>query len=191
MNTAVDPLALLGQWLPGSAVDHHPVMALSTIGDDGYPDARSVLLSAFDGSAVYFHTDIRSRKATQLAANPRVALVLAWPELGRQVTLQGDAQLTSREQAADAYATSSRYLQLLAWLNTPEIAVLPEDARHARWAEFSTAHPDGALPVPATWIGYRVVPRRITFWRGDTEGPSTRVEYERAGADWVTSILPG
>ena len=75
-ETLPDPLHLLGRWLPENTDELRPLMTVSTIDADGYPDSRNVLLSEFDGEALYFHTDARSRKAGELAANPRVSLTL-------------------------------------------------------------------------------------------------------------------
>lgn len=190
-ETLPDPLPLLGRWLPENTDALRPLMTLSTISADGYPDSRNVLLSEFDGAALCFHTDARSRKASELAANPRVSLTFVWAELGRQLTVVGDAERASAEEAAAVFAASSRYLQLLAWSNTAELAVRSVAARREAWAAFAAEHPDGTLDAPPTWVGFRVTPRRITFWRGDLDGPSNRVEYTRAGDDWIVERLPG
>jgi pyridoxamine 5'-phosphate oxidase len=190
-ETLPDPLPLLGRWLPGNTDRLRPLMTLSTIDADGYPDSRNVLLSEFDGAALHFHTDAQTRKANELAANPRVSLTFVWADLGRQLTVVGDAEPTSAEEAAAAFAACSRYLQLLAWSNTAELAGLGVEARRAAWAAFAAEHPDGTLDAPPTWLGFRVTPRRITFWRGDLDGPSNRVEYTRTGDDWSAERLPG
>jgi pyridoxamine 5'-phosphate oxidase len=187
----VEPLGLLAQWLPDAASDLKPLMTLGTVGLDGFPDARSVLLSAFDGSGLFFHTDARSRKAHELAADPRVVLTLAWPDAGRQVVLQGYAMPTDTASAEEAFADRSRYLQLLAWTNDGPTAGLPQRARRERWQRFGDDHPDGELSAPPTWRGYRVTPTRVTFWRGDTDGPSNRVEYRRTADGWDVNRLPG
>lgn len=186
-----DALALLARWLPENEGELRPLMTLSSIGVDGYPAARSVLLSRFDGQCLHFHTDAGSRKAAELAADPRVALTLAWPEVGRQLVVQGDASPVPAEDAAEVYAARSRYLQLLAWANDAGTARLPLAERRARWSALQAAHPEGTLSPPPSWIGYRVTPRRILFWRGDPEGPSNRTEYLRNGTGWTVSRLPG
>ncbi|MFS2031626.1 pyridoxamine 5'-phosphate oxidase family protein [Curtobacterium sp. CT11-45] len=84
-----DPLALAASWLPAAADAPGPTMTLSTVGLDGYPDARTVLLSLFDGERLHFHTDSRSRKAAELAAVPRAAVTLHWPEAARQLVVVG------------------------------------------------------------------------------------------------------
>jgi pyridoxamine 5'-phosphate oxidase len=186
-----DPLALLALWLPAAETELRPLMTLSTIGLDGYPDARSVLLSSFDGEALLFHTDGRSRKVEELAADPRVALTLVWPDAGRQVVVQGDAAPVDPAAASAAFADRSRYLQLLAWINDPLTATLPRRERRARWDGFAAEHPEGSLTAPPSWVGYRVTPVRLTFWRGDTDGPSNRSEYRRHDDGWTVTRLPG
>lgn len=186
-----DPLGLLALWLPRPESDLRPLMTLTTIGEDGYPNARSVLLSAYDGACLYFHTDTRSRKAAELRANPKVSAVIVWPEIGRQVTVRGDAERTSPEHAASVFAARSRYLQLLAWTNDADLAQLPLPERRARWSEFGGLHPEGTLEPPPTWAGYQLSPTHLIFWRGDQEGPSNRVEYRREGGGWSFAKLPG
>jgi pyridoxamine 5'-phosphate oxidase len=186
-----EPLNLLGLWLPQSGSELRPLMTLSTLGLDGFPDARNVLLSAYDGSSLYFHTDNRSRKAHELTADPRVALTLVWPDAGRQVVVQGYAMPTDAASSDAAFAQRSRYLQLLAWANDAPTAALPQSARRERWDRFGAEHPDGELDAPPTWVGYRVTPMRVTFWRGDADGPSNRVEYRRGADGWTVSHLPG
>ncbi|SEJ59647.1 pyridoxine/pyridoxamine 5'-phosphate oxidase [Demequina mangrovi] len=190
-STPADPFALLGMWLPDNTDDLRPLMTLSTHGPDGYPDSRHLLLSAFDGESLHFHTDARTRKAAELEADGRVSLAIVWVVEGRQLTVAGDAVRVPATEAALAYAKRSRYLQLLAWLNTAEMAQLTRDERVAAWNRWSDEHPADPLETPATWVGYRVVPHRLTFWRGDADGPSNRVEYTRTGDGWDVARLPG
>jgi len=190
-TTPQDPFELLTQWLPANEDELRPLMTLSTMGLDGYPDSRHLLLSAFDHEALYFHTIASSRKSAELDADGRVALAIVWVEIGRQLTIAGDAVRVSDAEAAEAFAARSRYLKLLAWVNTDEVALLTREDRVAAWAAFSAAHPEGTITTPAGWVGYRVVPRRLTYWRGDAEGPSNRVEYVRSGEGWDVTRLAG
>jgi pyridoxamine 5'-phosphate oxidase len=186
-----DPLALLIGWLPANDAELRPLMTLSTIGLDGYPAARNVLVSRIDADGIYIHTDSRSGKAAELAAVPRACGTLVWPEIGRQVVVVGDVAPTSPTEAHAAFAARSRYLQLLAWANTAELAAEPLAQRRAVWQAFAAAHPDGTLSPPPTWCGFRLRPHRITFWRGDAEGPSNRAEYRVAASGWMVARLPG
>ncbi|MFT4125152.1 MAG: pyridoxamine 5'-phosphate oxidase family protein [Gordonia sp. (in: high G+C Gram-positive bacteria)] len=183
----VDPMSLLRRWIPSG--DPPPLMALATLGQDGYPRVRHVLLSACVGDHIYFHTDSRSAKVAELAAAPRAAVTLAWPEVARQVVAHGDVRPAEPAELRRAYAERSRYLQLLAWLNDAEHAALDTPGRHQRWQAFDLAHPH--LEPPPTWTGYTLAPREITFWRGDAAGPSQRTRFIRDGTSWRTEVLPG
>jgi pyridoxamine 5'-phosphate oxidase len=182
------PESLLTDWLPSNDDPVRPLMTLSTITSSGYPDARTVLLSEFDGHGFFFHTDSRSRKVTDVTGNPRVALTLVFP--GRQLVVQGHAARASADERSWAYRHRSRYLQVLAWLNTAEFAALPHEERLARWAAFDDGHP--SLTEPDTWDGFVVRPVRLTFWVGDTATASRRTEFTRtAEGGWSSGTLPG
>ena len=164
-------------------------MTLSTVTAEGSPDARTLLLTEFDRDGFYFHTDRRSRKVAQLAANPAVALTLVW-EFSRQLVVQGSAEVAPAAELAAAYQARSAYLQQLAWLNTAEFAMLPHNERLARWRAFGQDHPNGPTQPPF-WTGYLVRPRRLTFWHGDPDTASLRTEYTATSAGWRFSRLPG
>jgi pyridoxamine 5'-phosphate oxidase len=179
----------LQDWLPGNDDPERPQMTLSTVAEDGHADARTVLLTEFDAEGFYFHTDARSRKAAQLAANPFVALTVLWPGFTRQLIVQGIAVPAPAEEVAAAYRKRSPYLQQLAWQNTADFAQLPLAERVALWREYAQAH-DG-FAQPPTWLGFLVRPRRITFWEGNPEAASLRTEYTATVEGWQVTRLPG
>jgi pyridoxamine 5'-phosphate oxidase len=180
---------LVQSWLPANDDPDRPRMTLSTVTAEGLADARTVLLTALDPAGFFFHTDSRSRKVAQLAANPNVALTLAW-EFERQLVVQGVAEVAPASSIAEAYQARSDYLKQLAWLNTVEFAQLEVDERRRRWKTFAELRP-GGHPQPPTWTGYLVRPRRVTFWRGDPEAASLRIEYTATATGWRLSRLPG
>lgn len=184
-----DPVRLLSMWIPPPGAAPPSLMALATIAADGYPRARHVLLSEYHDGAVYFHTDATSAKVAELRSNPRAAVTVAWPTIGRQVSMYGDVRAATPEHDRAVYARRGRYLQLLAWLNTPEITALTQADRQATWARFDAEHPD--LDPPSTWLGFALEPRELTFWRGDPLGPSQRTRYRRADDRWTVEVLPG
>ena len=186
-----DPLALAAAWLPTPGSGVTPTVTLSTIGLDGYPSARTVLLSRFDGERLHVHTDARSRKAAELAAVPRATITVLQPEASRQLVVTGDVVRVSRDEARAAYAARTRYLQVLAWLNDHDLAAEPEDRRRERWAGFLAERGD-ALEPPDTWVGFALTPVRMLFWQGDVDGPSHRLAYSRdAAGDWALERWPG
>lgn len=192
-----DPLDLLDRWLArtaavdgkGTDASNTPLMALATAGADGLPRVRHMLLSAYDRGRLHFHTDTRTAKVAELAANPQAAVTLVWPEIPRQLALSGDVVTETDAEQRAAYARRSRYLQLLAWLGDGELAARSQVERKRVWAEFDARHAD--LRPPPTWVGFVLVPRRISFWRGIPDAPSQRVVCERAGDGWSVERLPG
>jgi len=181
---------LLREWLPADDDPDRPQLTLSTVMPDGRPDARTVLLTAVDPRGFSFHTDARSRKVAQLAANPAVALTFLWPGFVRQLVVTGTAEPAPADEVAAAYRARSPYLQQLAWQNTAEFAALPAGERVERWRAFATDHPGGFDPPP-TWTGYLVRPGRLTFWQGDPETASLRTEFTATAGGWAVSYLPG
>lgn len=183
------PFDLLADWLPANDDPARPLMTLGTLSPDGYPDARTVLLSEFDERGLFFHTDSRSRKVADLAGTPRASLTLIWP--GRQLVLQGVVSRATADEEQTVYARRSRYLQLLAWLNTDEFAALPLEERLAAWAAYGEEHP--SLTAPETWVGFMVEPVRVTFWEGRPETAGIRTEFRREDleAPWSVTTIAG
>jgi pyridoxamine 5'-phosphate oxidase len=188
------PLELAASWLPANDDPDRPQITLATVSADGGADARTVLMSEFDEHGFYFHTDALSRKASDIAAEPRVAIVVLWPGFTKQLVIQGVAEVAPAEEIAAAYLRRSPYLQQLAWQNTAAFAELPHDERVAAWGAFLAEHVAG-FDQPSNWIGYLVRPTRLTFWESDPETASHRTEYTLTdslpGGEWAESHLPG
>lgn len=182
-----DPFTLARQWLPPDEDPDRPRVTLATAGTDGCPNARTVLLSAFDETGFAFHTAASSRKAAELAALPSAAMVVLWPEPARQLVVRGEVVADAAGPAAAAWAARTPYLRQLAWLNTDELAVLPLAERRSRWTEFTPAHPDPA----SSWSGYRLRPAELIFWAGAADTASRRLQYTRAGEVWTWRHLAG
>jgi pyridoxamine 5'-phosphate oxidase len=180
-----DPGELLRAWLPSNDDPVRPTMTLATATSDGTPDGRTVLLSEYDDTGFYFHTDSRSRKLDQIAENPRVALVIPFFDQKRQLTVQGVAEDVGPDELAWAYAHRSDYLRTLAWLNTAELVELSLPERIDRWSGFQAVEP------PDTWTGRLVRPTRLTFWVGREDTASRRIEYVRDDGGWTARALPG
>lgn len=184
-----DPIALLTAWLPHDEDPVRPTATLATVDADGMPNARTVLLSSFANGRAAFHTDATSTKARELREEPVAALALFWGDLGRQVVLRGPVVRTSAETDRLAFSRRSRYLQLLAWMNTPDTARAPRAARERAWSEFDAEHQ--VLSPPHNWVGYELIPDSLIFWEGSARGPGRRVRYTRQGPGWQHEILPG
>ena len=185
-----DPIQLALDWLPANDDPERPQITLSTVTEDGWPDARTVLLTAAGPEGFQFNTDAKSRKAAELAANPRVAITVLWPGFTRQLAIVGVAEVAHVDHIAAAYRARSPYLQQLAWLNTAEFARLPLAERESTWAQFEAAHA-GAFEQPVDWTGYLVRPVRLTFWESSPTTASRRLEYTLVDDVWRLDYLPG
>jgi len=186
-----DALALLSEWLPFNSDPVRPQIQLATVDADGRPDIRTLLLSEWSAQGFYFHTDARSRKVNDLAANPAVAIEVLWPGFSRQLVIRGYAEQASEEEELDAYARRSPYLRQLAWLNTHDVAALPPAEREAKWASFAASHNLATIDPPDSWVGYLVRPDRLTFWESSPSAPSHRVEFCLEADTWTEHHLPG
>jgi pyridoxamine 5'-phosphate oxidase len=139
-------------------------MALATVGVDGRPSARIVLLKGHDARGFVFYTNSESRKGGELAAKPEAALVYHWKSLRRQVRVEGRTEPVSAAEADAYYATRSRDSQLGAWASDQSRPLDSRAAFEARYAALKADHEGREVPRPPHWWGYRLVPDRIEYW---------------------------
>lgn len=189
-----DPLALFADWYAEaekSEPNDPSAMALATVGPDGTPSCRMVLLKAFDASGFVFYTNYESRKGCQLLAHPKAALLFHWKSLRRQVRLEGSIAQTTPEEADAYFATRDRGSQIGAWASEQSRPLESRFALEKRVAEFTARHVIGKVPRPPYWSGFRLQPLLIEFWQDGAFRLHDRLEYSRpaAGAPWSTRTL--
>jgi pyridoxamine 5'-phosphate oxidase len=188
-----DPVVQFGRWLgdaQAAGLVEPTATTLATATADGRPSARMVLLRGVDQRGFVFYTNYESRKAAELAANPRAALVFWWGELQRQVRVEGRVEKTSQEESAAYFATRPLGSRLSAWAS-PQSQVIPGRAvLDRRVAELAAAYPGGDVPLPPFWGGYRLVHEVVELWRGRPNRLHDRLRYTRAeGGGWRVERL--
>lgn len=190
-NILPDPLQQFGVWMDQAIlaeIIEPNAMTLATVGSDGVPSARMVLLKGFDENGFVFFTNYESRKGQQISKNHRAALVIYWKELGRQVRIEGMVLKTSGQESEDYFKSRPAESQLSAIIS-PQSTVIPdrgylENLRKEYMKTFTGEH-----KRPAHWGGYQVIPEMIEFWQGRPGRLHDRIRYTRKGGDWQIDRL--
>jgi pyridoxamine 5'-phosphate oxidase len=187
-DLAADPLVQFERWFEEAravGIELPEAAALATATPAGVPSLRMVLIKAFDSRGFAFFTNLDSRKAIELEANPRAALLLHWKELSRQVRLEGVVTDVNREEVVAHAHRRSRESQLSA-LASPQSEPVPDrDWLARRVAELEREHARGEIPVPERWGGYRLVPGAYEFWQSGAHRLHDRFRYlPIAGGGW-------
>lgn len=189
---APDPIArfldALARAAAASPVDA-TAAALATADRTGRPSVRVVLVKGADDRGFSFFTNRESRKARELAENPRAALALWWPALGEQVRAEGPVSVLD-DAASDAYfATRPRVSQLGAWASRQSAALASREALLAAAREIEERFRGRAVPRPPFWGGYVLEAETIEFWRSEEGRLHHRELYSRQGEGWRISLL--
>ena len=165
-------------------------MTLATSGRDGEVTARIVLLKKYGPEGFTFFTNYASRKGAQLSENPRAALVFHWPYLLRQVRIEGTIERVSREESEAYFHSRPRLYQLAASASKQSQVLASRKVLIAEFKRLRESLEGHDVPLPATWGGYRLVPRSMEFWRHRDNRLHDGRRYRRTdGGEWTSEYL--
>ena len=186
-----DPIAMFAALFEraGRECAEPDATVLSTVDADGRPSARYVLLKGVDERGFVFYTNLGSRKARAIAANPYAALTFYWPPLGNQVRVEGDVERVSDEDADAYFASRPRASQIGAWASKQSAVLASRPSLDARVTEVHDRFEGGPVPRPPFWSGFRVVAHSIEFWTRDPARLHERVIFQRRNGGWERSFL--
>ena len=172
-----------------SALPEPTAFALGTVGADGQPAVRILLLKGVDERGFVFYTNHESRTGAELLTHPRAAMCFHWQPLERQVRVEGTARPVTNEEADAYFATRERGSQIGAWASLQSQAIMTAGDLEARVAEMEARFAGGAVPRPPHWSGFRLAPHRIEFWHNMPSRLHERHVYHREPDGWRRETL--
>ncbi|MBW7858162.1 MAG: pyridoxamine 5'-phosphate oxidase [Leptonema sp. (in: Bacteria)] len=194
-NEFQDPIDRFNAWLTEAIAnegnENATAMCLSTIGNDGIPDSRMVLLKHADSLGFVFYTNLESQKGQQLKSQPKASLCFHWKGLGRQIRVRGIVKPVSNQEADEYFASRARQSQIGAWASKQSRPLEEPNSLQKRMAQFTEQFSNQQIQRPLHWSGFRILPLRIEFWLNKEFRLHDRLVYFRANeqANWQTESL--
>ncbi|MDP5460866.1 pyridoxamine 5'-phosphate oxidase [Alishewanella sp. SMS8] len=187
-----DPIVQFEQWLKDAVAAELPdptAMCVASVDAEGQPSQRLVLLKDLNPSGFTFYTNLGSRKATELAANPKVCLHFPWHPLERQVIVYGTAERVPTSQVMKYFLSRPKESQLAAWASEQSRPVSTRLALMQKFAEIKEKFSHGDVSLPDFWGGFLVRPYQIEFWQGGEHRLHDRFMYRQTDFGWQIERL--
>ena len=192
-DVAPDPMIQFDRWFRETLDAKLPepnAMTVATVGLNGRPSARTVLLKIADARGFVFFTNYESQKGNELAENPQAALLFTWLELERQIRIEGQTEKVHPSESESYFQIRPKASQIGAWAS-PQSRIIPSrETLEAKQQELQLQYANAeVLPLPPFWGGYRVIPDRIEFWQGRRSRLHDRILYTLEGETWKIERL--
>lgn len=191
-SAPAEPYALFNAWLQDALKHHLPepnAMTLATLGQDGGPSARTVLLKGFDEQGFHFFTNYDSRKGHEIAADARASAVFLWTQRHHQVSIRGTITKLPRGEAESYFAARPRGHQIGAWVSEQSRVIPGREWLEQRQIEMEQRFADQDIPCPPHWGGYALEPTEIEFWQGRVSRLHDRLRYTKTDSGWTLERL--
>jgi len=181
-TAAENPFALFAEWLEkakDNEINDPTALSLATVGKDGMPNVRSVLLKDFDENGFVFYTNFNSAKGQELLSAKKAAMGFHWKSLRRQIRIRGNVEIVSDQEADEYYASRPRGSRIGAWASKQSSPLESKFALEKEVAKFTAKFGVSAIPRPEHWSGFRVVPTTIEFWKDGAFRLHDRMAFSR------------
>lgn len=191
-DLTANPLELFERWLKQACearLADPTAMCVATVDDTGQPYQRIVLLKHFDDKGLVFYTNLGSRKAQQLAHNPKISLHFPWHMLDRQVSFLGSAERLSTLEVMKYFSSRPKDSQIGAWVSQQSSRISARGVLESKFLELKQKFQSGEVPLPSFWGGFRVRFDSVEFWQGGEHRLHDRFLYQRDGNDWKIDRL--
>ncbi len=189
---AADPLDQFSDWFEQARktdIADPTAMILATVDPHGRPSQRTVLLKYYDNGGYVFFTNYESRKAREIAANPKVSLLFVWLELERQILINGTARRISAAESAKYFMSRPKDSQVAAWVSSQSHTLTSRQMLMQKFSEMKKKIGEGKVPLPSFWGGYKVQAEEYEFWQGRKNRLHDRFQYLPEGDGWKIERL--
>lgn len=186
------PFGQFANWFDeaiAASVPEPTAMVLSTVSRAGHASSRVILLKGVDEDGLVWYTNYASRKGQDIEARPHASLLFFWPELERQIRIEGSVSKVSELESLAYFSSRPLESRLGAWASRQSTVVASRDVLHRQYEDAVERFADGEVPLPSTWGGYRLTPTFYEFWQGRPSRMHDRISYRLEGLDWIVERL--